>query len=609
MKPRVLFLFILLRSFCYAQESSIEQAELFFETGQYFEALPLYASLVEKDTNDAEMNYRAGICYLHARSQKTKAIPFLKRALNSPDIDVGQRSRLHKLLADAYYKATLYDQATTHYESFKKLSVASRDWSFMALQEADKQIELCRVGKELKELQEFVTTLVNRKFTDTSNGSASAFSNYSSACSADQSAVTFTFKRVKEHEASDKDLFADSAPPAMQVTNEKLDTSTEIKEATVATSVDGQILLTYRDENGDGNLYTSMLNGNDWTTPERLSRKLNDEGWEQNEFITPDGNTLYFTSSRAGGYGGKDIYKCVKQADGTWSRAVNLGYPVNSAYDEEAPFMHSDGVTLYFSSNRLKENKKYFDLYTSTFSDSGWAKPASVGYPVHQKKFFYVSKRTMSSDKLKEKENYLVTFTSTHKPPLTLVKGQVIDKEDEALPGTKITVYNNETAQVTGVYFTGKDNGQYIFILPPGANSNVTFQAPGYLFHSENMDITDEAGLYKLNKPVKLVPLAVNSKEVLNNIFFKEDHSLHPASQAELNNLFMLLKENPGISVGLACSTEKRAQGIINYLVERGIDKERLYAAIYQRKKSRKENENAQGEKVEIKITHIKNEK
>src|SRR5690606_35428470 len=90
--------------------------------------------------------------------------------------------------------------------------------------------------------------------------------------------------------------------------------------ATVGTSYDGQVMLTYKNDNGDGNLYISRLRDNKWTTPGKMKKIANDAGWESYESLSADGKTLYFVSDRQGGYGGNDIYRCTLQPDGQWSK-------------------------------------------------------------------------------------------------------------------------------------------------------------------------------------------------------------------------------------------------------------------------------------------------
>jgi len=131
-----------------------------------------------------------------------------------------------------------------------------------------------------------------------------------------------------------------------------------------------------------------------WTYPEKLNKNINSKYMETSAFLSPDGNTLYFTSNRPGGYGGMDIYKSEKMETGDWGEAQNLGPKINTDMDEESPFILSDGVTMYFSSEG-HEGMGGFDVFITTLSNEGiWSKPENAGKEINTKEddlFFYMS--------------------------------------------------------------------------------------------------------------------------------------------------------------------------------------------------------------------------
>jgi len=154
-----------------------------------------------------------------------------------------------------------------------------------------------------------------------------------------------------------------------------------------------------------------LVNGK-WTYPEKLNKNINSKYTETSACLSPDGNTLYFTSNRPGGYGGMDIYKSEKLQTGEWGIAQNLGSQVNTELDEESPFMLADGCTMYFSS-KGHGGRGGFDVFSSTLSDDGyWFHSENAGKEINTKDddlFFYLSddgKRaffsTVSSEGYKE---------------------------------------------------------------------------------------------------------------------------------------------------------------------------------------------------------------
>src|SRR5205823_2031547 len=122
----------------------------------------------------------------------------------------------------------------------------------------------------------------------------------------------------------------------------------------------------------------------------------------------------------------------------------------------------------------------------------------------------------------------------------------------------KITITNNETGENTGIYYPESKTGQYLFIAPHHLNNNITFEAEGYLFHSENVDISRDTNFYKLYHTIELAPVTAGSKDVLNNIFFENDKTtLSTSSLTELNNLFAFLTDNPTIKIEISTTLSK----------------------------------------------------
>ena len=109
--------------------------------------------------------------------------------------------------------------------------------------------------------------------------------------------------------------------------------NTEESDAAIGLSADGQQLFIFSPENGGDILY-SNFDGGGWTIPLPVGSDINTKYWETHACISADGQTLYFVSDRPGGFGGRDIYKCVKLPNGSWSLATNLGATVNTAFDE-----------------------------------------------------------------------------------------------------------------------------------------------------------------------------------------------------------------------------------------------------------------------------------
>ena len=668
---RITCLSLLLTNFIYGQdakennEKKFERAEKLFisvykdeksgsisySKGEYATALPIFLSLIKEDPSNLNVAFKLGVCYLSSRRERLQSIPYFLKATSSASNECKENSyKEHrapliswKFLGDAYHLNYQFDKAIQAYEKYESVMAENKSGDKAILAETERKIQMCKTGKQL------VASPLHVKIQSLGKTVNSPYADYSPVLSADQNTLFFTSRKPattgggKDDEGNFlEDIYTSTRTPSgwTPAENIGLPVNTSENEATVGISPDGQTILIYKDDKGDGNIYTTSLDGDVWTTPVKLNDNINTKYWEPSAFISADGNTLYFTSDRPGGYGGRDLYTSKKTPEGDWGKAVNMGPRINTPYDEDAPFIHPNGVLLSFSSNG-HNTMGGFDIFNSLLSDDGtWSEPVNVGYPVNttDDDIFYV----ISPDNRKayftsfreggmgEKDNYLVTFLDRKETPLTLMKGIVNDESGKPARNVQITVTDNETGEVVAHYHTNKKTGAYLFILTPGKNYNITYQADGHLFYSENMEIPKKSNYYEINKAVQLNPIVVGSKIVLNNIFFDFDKAtLRQASNVEINNLVRLLKGNPNLKVEISGHTdnkgdaaynlklsEQRAQAIVSQLALSGIDPSRMQARGYGKTMPVAPNTNSNGtdnpagrqlnRRVELKITEIK---
>ncbi len=340
-----------------------------------------------------------------------------------------------------------------------------------------------------------------------------------------------------------------------------------------------------------------------------------------------------------------------------------MGPVINTSYDEEAPFIHPDKTTLYFSSNKY-QTKDRFDIYTSSWSASldqsgGWTPPVHIGYPIKAKDdaAIYLAAtnnkpipalsdelpaaivkkdgktRGIEKNYISETNNYIVTFADQKKIPLTLLKGKVIGADGKNPRLVTITVTNNETGEKMGIYHCSDLSGDYCFILPPEKNHNITYEAEGYLFQSENINTSNEAGHFAIQQTATMFIPEVGSKIALHNIFFNQANSLLlPVSNTELDHLFNFLITNPNRIVEISYTlnsyekakikynellSRQRAEAVVSYLIEKGIPEDRMGSKSHanrlklkkEKKKSPSENNSQQKkpfEGLELKIIEKK---
>jgi outer membrane protein OmpA-like peptidoglycan-associated protein/Tol biopolymer transport system component len=612
------------------------KAEDYFNSEKYAQALPLYLTIESMNYETANINFKIGICYLFTPDQKSKAISYLLTASKNVSENAKENSLKEKkapltvyyYLAQAYHVNYQFDKAIANYEKFKTLIVDDKEMT----RNVNRQIATCKNGKE------FVSNPIKIGIKNLGPEINSKYADYSPVISADESTIIFTSRRegstgAKTDENGNlfEDIYIAQKTDSVRwgnAVNIGPPINTDGHEATIGLSVDGQKLFIYKDDKGDGNIYFSELTGKNWSAPVKMNENINTPAWEPSASFSADGDYLYFTSNREGGWGGRDIYRSKKLPNGQWAKAQNLGPDVNTSYDEDAPFIHPDGKTLYFSSTGHK-GMGGFDIFYTVFSDSGsWSTPENMGYPINttEDDIFFVTtpdnKRAYySSTKAGgygEKDIYMLSMPEKKEKSLTVYRGEIKNELDQVPEDVEITVTDNQTGEIVGQYYPNTSTGIFLFILTPGKNYNITYQAEGYLFHSENMDVPLESSYSIINKAIELNALTVGSKVVLKNIFFDYNAStLRPTSNVELDKLFKLLNKYPKLIVEVSGFTDSkgddnynlklsqdRSESVVNYLVQKGISKERMVAKGYGKASPVATNDTEEGKQLNRRVEY-----
>ena len=369
-----------------------------------------------------------------------------------------------------------------------------------------------------------------------------------------------------------------------------------------ALSNDGSHLLIYQDDKyGNGDIYECILKGSKWSVPISLDEPINSSSHESSASISPDGKTIYFVSNRPGGVGGRDIWKCSKLDNDAWGKAENLGRNINSIKDEEGVFIHPDGKTLYFSSQGFKSMGGY-DVYRSVFENGKWTKPVNLGPPINGKgdDLFFVleasgRKGYYTKNGEQGRDLYEVFFTpltnqKNTEPKLTVLKGTVSDALTKNFIESDIEIIDNDKNQIIATFHSNSTTGKFLVSLPAGKNYGIHVKADGYLFHSENFELSDSASYNEVVKYIYLDKMVEGTKVILRNIFFDTGKStLRPTSIAELDRLKEILIKNPDLKIEISGHTdnqgsdefnrklsESRARSVVNYLISNSIISERL---------------------------------
>ncbi len=393
--------------------------------------------------------------------------------------------------------------------------------------------------------------------------------------------------------------------------------NTTQNEGAETISADGSWLVftacNRRDDGSQGScdLYWSQQKDGAWTRAVPFSSAINSRDWDGQPSISPDGRMLFFSSNRPGGYGGKDLWFTIRQPNGRWTTPENLGPEINSRGDEQTPFIHPDGQTLYFTSDGLPgmgENDLYFVRRTA---DGSWGKPENLGYPVNTKAeegtltvsldgktAYFAANPPGSAGGI---DIYQFELPLQARPqPVTYAKARVTD----ATTGNALIAQVEFTDLKTGQSFASartKADGSFLVCLPAGKDYALNVSKEKYLFHSENFNLLETASF---DKPflleIALQPIKTGDEAearpapsrpvVLRNVFFETGSAaLLPESTNELDRLVALLQETPNLRIQISGHTdnvgddasnqllsENRARSVYDYLVQKGIDTGRL---------------------------------
>ncbi|NHB70385.1 PD40 domain-containing protein [Perlabentimonas gracilis] len=351
-------------------------AEYYFLYEDYRDALPLYMELLESSPDNANVQYRIGLCYLNIPNEKHKSIPFFERA----------QKAINHSYSEGYFTETqappevflYYGQALRITGELDKAREAFVKYSEMVKDDSDKLRVVSKEVESLNYAQQLMAQPINLTYTSAGRTVNTRFSEINPVVSADTSIMIYTSVQQFYNAILQSNQRASIWSHPINI-NSQLYADGEI--TTVGMSSDGKTILFARNDNDVFNLYIATYDGakQQWSPLSRLPKEINSRSWETYATFSPSGDTLYFSSNRPGGFGGFDIYYSVLTPSG-WSEAVNLGASVNTQFDEIAPALTHNGKRLFFSSTGHKTMGGY-DTFVTERKGQGWGKPVNLGYP------------------------------------------------------------------------------------------------------------------------------------------------------------------------------------------------------------------------------------
>jgi tetratricopeptide (TPR) repeat protein len=493
--------------------------------GQTQQALKNLLVLSELSPRNANVNYKLGVAYLGISGEKQKAVPFLEKAAASTSASYKDNFKETNAPLDAnFYLGRAYH---LNLEFDKAISAYKHYLSKGEVYDEDEKASVKMLIQNCQNAKLIVESPLSAESEPIGENINSVFDEYAAVVDAAEKTLIFTSRRSNSvgglKDLDDKffeDIYISKKDSVTGVWGVPVSIGNQINtdghEASISLSADGNELYIYRDDVGDGNIYVCNLSNNVWGEPIQLNANINSPFRESHVSASSDGQILYFTSDRSG-YGEMDIFFSKRLPSGDWGVAENLGSRINTKYDEEAPFIHPDGKTLFFSS-KGHNSMGGFDIFFCILQDDGkWSSPFNLGFPMNtpDDDYFFVmstdGKRayysSTSVDGKGGKDIYMVRLDTDREEPVTVYKGALVEDEIGNLPMDVTIVVNDlSTGETYGVYRPRPDNGRFVFILQPGKTYEVVYEASGYELRSETLIVPEETAYRELNRAVQMDP-------------------------------------------------------------------------------------------------------
>ncbi|MGB0882700.1 MAG: hypothetical protein ACPGSO_07075 [Vicingaceae bacterium] len=440
----------LLKSQVKEKNKQIDLADKAFKRKDFTNAIPLYSKLLEEEKDNPLFNFRKGASIFYADENKLNAIPYLIKGIKSPE----NTAHAYYLIGQSYHLSGVFTEAISYYKSF---NTRAKPESLKHI-DAARLIENCENGIKLISKQ-YDMLLINK-----------------------------TPVNINEIE---------TAYPSVLVAN-KLKPKTEFFQSPIDKKKSERILMfetgysetlqpSYGvDENRkDKDIYINLQKGKDfWGIPHNVGNKINTPYDENYVYVTPDGKTMYFSSKGHNSMGGYDIFVSKRNSSKEyWGEAKNLGYPVNSPYDDILYVPSTDGKTAQFSSNRKTTDGSY-NLYE---------------------------------------------IETPKKPELTSsIRGHFMTTDSFPVFKATIAVYNTNNNEFVGLFETNPINGNYTINLMPKIKYKYVLQCPGYKEHTAFVTLPVKTEFFTFRQDIKLKKEASFEILKVDNFFTKQESENAP---------------------------------------------------------------------------------
>jgi len=595
-------------------KENIVKGDIFYEIspGAYRIALQFYLKAYNFNQENSELNFKIGKCYLFT-DERDKAIDYLKKSFIT---DKKRKYPVEYYIAKAHHYNFKFNEAIESYNNFLKTASKKNKKKFSN-----------PVFKEIAESEKAKVSVYDTIAVVNNLGPEinSKYGDYSPVLSSKDNKLYFTSRRKS---SDNKELGFDSVDfqyfedvyvgiydtksGIWKSEGSLLEINDKLSHNAVIYKID-TVEIYYRAENS-GDLFFKY--GNNKT--ERFPEPINSEFNESSAVFSSDGKTLFFVSDREkDNYGGKDIYFSEMDSTGIWGAAVNMGNDINSEYDEDGLFLHPRDYVLFFGSKGPGGIGGY-DIYKTVKSDSGWSNPVNIGYPINTpyddihfgispncKTVFFASNRPGGYGM----QDLYTCLLNDNICMRNSLEGTVTSLDDETPLEAFVKVFN-ENDEVIYYKKSSPVDGSFIGAIPEGDNYTLIANAENYIVYSERINISDTTiGFTTINKQIKLTKAVVGNKIILGTVEFDFSSSvLRKSSYIALDNIAEYIQDNPTMNIEIGGHTdnkgthefnfelsESRAKAVVDYLLSKNISENRLTYKGYSFNKPLADNETEEG--------------
>lgn len=548
---------------------------------------------IEKDSTYADAYFKLGQMNETARNE-ANTLKYYSKAIRFKPDEPGYR-QAYTYIGTRALRVGDYEKAKPLLEFALKNSPPGS----MIVKQLTRQLESCIFALDAQKKR------LNFSANDMGEVINAKTNQYFPVLTADRETLIFTARS----EEGDENLFSSRLIDGRWTKPESIspNINTPANEGTCSISADGRTLVftscDAKDSFGSCDLYISRKVGNEWSAPENLGKNINTNAWESQPSLSNDGHLLYFSSKRQGGYGEKDLWMS-ELKNNVWSPAINLGNAVNTPKDDISPFIHANGHTLFFASDGYT-GMGGLDLYMTEQKLNTFSKPENLGYPINthedQVALFITSdgkKGYYSSDNKQSIRLYefdIPQELSNRFSRVNYVKGIVQDAQSKKNLSADIELIDLKTGETIERLQSDAMTGEYTAVLPNGSHFGLYINKQSYFNRSLSFDFSEKTDANGKVVNVLLEPIRTEVDYVLNNIFFDSGKAdLKSESFTELDKLLLLLETNPKIKVEISGHTDnvgkdtenlalsqKRAEAVVNYMINKGIKTDRIKGVGY----------------------------